>query len=152
MSGADISAPAIAFARATYPSDAQFTLQGITDLSRHASGAFDVTLTSEVLEHIKEYGKADLAMSELRRITRPGGVVVVATPNPEMPKHHGFSYEGEAPGIRALGPVSIDTGLLHSTHSWVAVGINGPRQKGSPGGSWMLARPRGRAATSSRPG
>jgi SAM-dependent methyltransferase len=38
VSGADISAPAIAFARATYPSDAQFTRQGITDLSLYASG------------------------------------------------------------------------------------------------------------------
>jgi 2-polyprenyl-3-methyl-5-hydroxy-6-metoxy-1,4-benzoquinol methylase len=200
VSGADISAPAIDFARATYPTDAQFTLQGITNLSLYATGTFDVTLTSEVLEHIKEYGKEDLAVSELRRITRPGGVVVLATPNSEMLKHHGFSYEemsrlmarhfaehvifenalvpagdaraswearlaagqvgvvvseairfdetvlrpgripevkkGEAPGIRALGPVSIDTALLHNTHSWVAVGINGP----------------GDGATSSRPG
>jgi 2-polyprenyl-3-methyl-5-hydroxy-6-metoxy-1,4-benzoquinol methylase len=186
--GADISSPAIAFATSTFPTDAEFTLQGITDLSLYATGRFDVTLTSEVLEHIKEYGKEDLAMSELRRITRPGGLVIVATPNSEMLRHHGFSFDemsrmmgrhfeehvifenalvptgdargswearlaagrvgvivseairfdetvlragqapevkkGEAPGVRVLGPISIDTSLLHNTHSWVAVGIH----------------------------
>jgi 2-polyprenyl-3-methyl-5-hydroxy-6-metoxy-1,4-benzoquinol methylase len=187
--GADVSSAAIDFARSSFPADAQFTLQGITDLSLYATGRFDVTLTSEVLEHIKEYGKEDLAMSELRRVTRPGGIVIVATPNSEMLKHHGFSFDemsrmmdrhfgehvifenalvpsgdsrgswearlaagrvgvivseairldetvlraghvpevkkGEAPGVRVLGPISIDTSLLHNTHSWVAIGING---------------------------
>ncbi len=46
-----------------------------------------------MLEHIKEYGKEDVAVSEIRRITRAGGTVIIATPNSELLPDHGFSYE-----------------------------------------------------------
>lgn len=39
---------------------------------------FDITIASEVLEHIP---RADLAVAEMKRVTRPGGLVIVTVPN-----------------------------------------------------------------------
>ena len=91
--GADISKEAIKFARSRFGDDASFTVQGITALDEFADDSFDVTVSSEVLEHIKEYRQEDMAMRELVRITRPGGLVVVGTPNSELLADHGYSFD-----------------------------------------------------------
>ncbi|MGI9179336.1 MAG: class I SAM-dependent methyltransferase [Longimicrobiaceae bacterium] len=91
--GSDISRSSIRFARSRYPDAAEFSVQGITELSGYADDSFEVTISSEVLEHIKEYGMEDQALSELKRITRPGGLLVVATPNSELTGEHGFFFE-----------------------------------------------------------
>jgi SAM-dependent methyltransferase len=91
--GADISVPAIAFAKERYADLVTFSVQPMTNMGLYHDGEFDVTISSEVLEHIKEYGKEDEALAEIRRITRPGGVVVLGTPNTELLEAHGFSYE-----------------------------------------------------------
>ncbi len=54
---------------------------------------YDLIICSEVLEHIKEYGKEDQAIEEIKRITKPGGVIVIGTPNSELLGDHGFSFE-----------------------------------------------------------
>lgn len=91
--GADISTESIAFARANYGEIAEFSVQGITDLHGFPDAFFDITTCSEVMEHIKEYGMEGRALSELRRITAPGGLIIVGTPNSEMLGGHGFSFE-----------------------------------------------------------
>lgn len=185
--GADLSRHSLDFARRHFGETTQFSEQSITDLADFASASFDMTMSSEVLEHIKEYGKEDLAVAELKRITRQGGIVLIATPNSENLRNHGFTYDemdalmrrhfsrfvifenalvptgrtkgawetrsaagrvgtivteairfdetvvvgdsppetktGMAPGRFALGPLQIDTTLLHNTHSWVVVGL-----------------------------
>jgi 2-polyprenyl-3-methyl-5-hydroxy-6-metoxy-1,4-benzoquinol methylase len=90
--GADISTKAIDFARSRFGGFAEFTVQGITDLADFRSGSFDITVSSEVLEHIKEYGRERRALQELDRVTRPGGLIIVATPNSELGGDHGFSF------------------------------------------------------------
>jgi len=91
--GCDISRQALRFAKQRYGTIAQFSEQGITDLRLYADSAFDVTISSEVLEHIKEYGLAGRAVEELKRITATGGIVVVGTPNSELLGDHGFFYD-----------------------------------------------------------
>jgi 2-polyprenyl-3-methyl-5-hydroxy-6-metoxy-1,4-benzoquinol methylase len=91
--GADISEKAIEFARSRYGHCAEFTVQGITNLAAYPDEAFDVTICSEVLEHIKEYGMERRAMQELRRITKVGGLLAMVTPNSELMPAHGFSFE-----------------------------------------------------------
>jgi 2-polyprenyl-3-methyl-5-hydroxy-6-metoxy-1,4-benzoquinol methylase len=91
--GADVSMPAIAFAKERYAHLVTFSVQPITNMRLYRDGEFDVTVSSEVLEHIKEYGKEDEALAEIKRITRPRGVVVLGTPNTELLGDHGFSYE-----------------------------------------------------------
>jgi 2-polyprenyl-3-methyl-5-hydroxy-6-metoxy-1,4-benzoquinol methylase len=90
--GADMSKPSIEFARSRYGAFAEFSVQGITNLNKYLNHSFDVTLCSEVLEHIKEYQKEDHAVKELKRITKPGGIIVIGTPNTEMIDNHGFSF------------------------------------------------------------
>lgn len=91
--GADVSQHAVRFARKHYGAFAEFTAQGMTGLTLYPDGRFDLVVSSEVLEHIKEYGKEDKAVEELKRITRPGGVLILGTPNSELLGDHGFSFE-----------------------------------------------------------
>lgn len=53
---------------------------------------FDISISSEVLEHIKEYKREEKAIEELKRITQNGGLIIIATPNSEMLGKHGFSF------------------------------------------------------------
>ncbi|HWR72709.1 MAG TPA: class I SAM-dependent methyltransferase [Nitrospirota bacterium] len=91
--GADLSEQALGYARERYGGRVEFSMQGITDLREFPDSHFGVTISSEVLEHIKEYGKEDHAIEELKRITRPGGLVILGTPNSELLGKHGFSFE-----------------------------------------------------------
>lgn len=91
--GADASRRAVLFAREHYGNLAEFSVQGITDMHSYRDGQFDLTVCSEVLEHVKEYGKEDRAVEEIKRITRPGGTIVIGTPNSELLGDHGFSFE-----------------------------------------------------------
>ena len=91
--GCDISRHAIRFARKKYGDLAEFCEQGITDLHSYNDNYFDVTISSEVLEHIKEYQMEEKAIKELKRITHTGGLIVVGTPNSEMLEEHGFSFD-----------------------------------------------------------
>ena len=91
--GADISREAIQFARSRYGDCAKFTVQGVTALDEFTDGSVDVTVSSEVLEHIKEYRLEKQAMREIMRITKPGGLIVVGTPNSELLGGHGFSFD-----------------------------------------------------------
>ena len=104
-------------------------MQGITDLNLFADNQFDLVICSEVLEHIKEYGKEDQAVNELKRITRPSGVIVIGTPNKKLLPDHGFSFEEMDPlmkkpaGLHRVGSLNVNTALLHNTHSWAIVSI-----------------------------
>jgi len=97
----DVSTKAVAFAQSRFGALAEFCVQGITDLHGYADGAFDLTISSEVLEHIKEYGLERQALRELKRVTKPGGLLVLGTPNIEMLGDHGFAFDEIA---ALLGP------------------------------------------------
>ena len=89
----DVSKSSLRFARKRFGEYARFTRQTIVDLAEYADDSFDVVFSSEVLEHIKEYALEGKAVSELHRILRPGGLLVVGTPNSELLGEHGFSYD-----------------------------------------------------------
>lgn len=93
VSGTDISKQAINFAKKRYNEFADFTIQGITDLKQYPSSSFDIVVSSEVLEHIKEYRMEQKAIQELRRITKKNGLIIIGTPNSEMLEDHGFSFD-----------------------------------------------------------
>jgi SAM-dependent methyltransferase len=90
--GTDVSRQALRFAHKHYGPDASFTRQSITDLHAYPDEFGDLVVSSEVLEHIKEYGLQSRALDELRRVTKPGGLLIVATPNSELLGEHGFSW------------------------------------------------------------
>jgi 2-polyprenyl-3-methyl-5-hydroxy-6-metoxy-1,4-benzoquinol methylase len=91
--GADASKAAVQFAKSHYGQIAEFTVQSITDLRMYDRGEFGLTICSEVLEHIKEYGLEAQAIRELKRITKTRGAIVIGTPNSELLGDHGFFFE-----------------------------------------------------------
>ncbi len=93
VEGADISRHAIAYATAHYSHLARFSIQNATKLARYADEQFDVVVCSEVLEHLKEYERERAAVAEMNRVLKPGGLLVLGTPNSEMLPDHGFEFE-----------------------------------------------------------
>lgn len=93
VSGTDISKAALQYARGKYGDKIKFTLQTAVDLKEYADDTFDVITCSEVLEHLKEYKKEEVAVSEMKRITKNNGLIILGTPNSELLKKHGFSYD-----------------------------------------------------------
>lgn len=91
--GSDISEQSIKFARSRYSDFAEFTVQGMTDMKEYPDDSFDISISAEVIEHIKEYGMEEKGIAELKRITRHKGLIIVSTPNSEMLDEHGFSFE-----------------------------------------------------------
>lgn len=90
--GADASSSSIKFAKKHFGKYAKFSIQSITNMKGFQDNIFDISITSEVLEHIKEYNMENEAVKQLQRITKPKGLIVIGTPNSEMLPDHGFSY------------------------------------------------------------
>ena len=186
--GTDASSSAIQFAKVHFGKYARLSVQSITDMKKYPSHTFDITISSEVLEHVKEYNMEHQAIKELQRVTKLNGLIIIGTPNNEMLADHGFSYieihrliknnftdfiifenalvpfgrskvrwekrlakgktgvivsekinlnetllpqdvipqikTGLKPGRYKFKSYSINTTLLHNTHSWVIIGIN----------------------------
>jgi len=186
--GSDISKQAIKFAKSQYGDFAEFTIQAVTNIEKYPDNAFDISISNEVLEHIKEYSMEKKAIHELKRITRNEGLLIIGTPNSEMLGKHGFYFDelnnlfkenfsqfcifesalvpfgkkkslwgkrlsegnvgviisgiinlsetvlpdGVHPeikkGLKAgrymFSTYSVDTTLLHNTHSWIILAIN----------------------------
>lgn len=80
--GSDISEPMLRHARRTLADPAFHPLLADIRTLPFADGAFDKTVSITALEFIAE---AQRAVAELFRVTRPGGVVVVATLNSLSP-------------------------------------------------------------------
>jgi 2-polyprenyl-3-methyl-5-hydroxy-6-metoxy-1,4-benzoquinol methylase len=91
--GSDASRSCIKFAKSKYGDWADFTVQGATDMRKYPDSFFDIAVSSEVLEHIKEYGMEQRATDELKRITKDNGLLIIGTPNSEMLGRHGFYFE-----------------------------------------------------------
>jgi len=91
--GCDLSKASIAFAKSRFGESAQFSCQPMTDMKGYPDDFADVAISSEVLEHIKEYGKEEQAILEMKRITRNGGLLMIATPNSELLGAHGFYFD-----------------------------------------------------------
>ena len=83
ITGADVDPEHIAAAKARKLSDASFEIfDGFT--LPFEDGAFDGAFVNEVMEHVVDQ---EASLGELHRVIRPGGVVVVISPN------RGFPYE-----------------------------------------------------------
>jgi 2-polyprenyl-3-methyl-5-hydroxy-6-metoxy-1,4-benzoquinol methylase len=91
--GSDISKKAIKYASSKYGDIADFIIQNVTDLKEYSDNSFDVSVCSEVLEHVKEYCKEQDAIAEIKRITNNKGLLIIGTPNSELLGQHGFSYK-----------------------------------------------------------
>ncbi len=71
---------ALAKLRLKYPSG-KFLAMNIPPLAELKDNAYDVLITFQVIEHIKDDG---LFLKELHRVLKPGGIALVTTPNRKM--------------------------------------------------------------------
>lgn len=91
--GFDISKSSIKYAKSHFNDYGTFDISSITDISQVTDSSYDITICSEVMEHIKEYNMEQRAIEELKRITKNKGLIIIGTPNTELLKNHGFSYD-----------------------------------------------------------
>lgn len=76
--GIDLSAQAIDQAKMLYKRDnLTFIVMDVTDL-KFEDGTFDVVTSFQVIEHLRDYKKH---LSEVKKVLKPGGIFIVATPN-----------------------------------------------------------------------
>jgi SAM-dependent methyltransferase/predicted nucleic acid-binding Zn-ribbon protein len=79
--GVDISAEAIAHARVSYVRDNLHYLQGAADaIPIPGQHCFDVIVSFETIEHLDATTQERFA-SEIRRLLKPDGVLLISTPN-----------------------------------------------------------------------
>jgi len=112
-----------ASARDAFSASIFFTAGSTASRSRSfADASFDGALLNEVLEHVAD---EERALAEVRRVMKPGGHVVVMSPN------RWFPVEGHNVTI---GPVRVCPAPLipwlpeRLTHSWTAARNYWPRQ------------------------
>jgi ubiquinone/menaquinone biosynthesis C-methylase UbiE len=81
--GVDISPAVAAAARKRYP-ELEATTGDVRSLA-HADAAFDVVVSNSTLDHFGSVGEIETALLELRRVLKPGGLMVVTLDNPRNP-------------------------------------------------------------------
>ncbi|RYX85483.1 class I SAM-dependent methyltransferase [bacterium] len=80
VEGVDISEEALAYARKNYTTaDVNFNLGSITNID-FEDASFDAAICFETIEHLS-LSDAQQAMKELYRVLRPGGKLLISTPN-----------------------------------------------------------------------
>lgn len=78
VSGVDISADAVDNARQTYSRANLCFIQGSCTGLPCDDASFDMVVSFETIEHHDQH---ELMVAELRRVLRPGGVMLISTPN-----------------------------------------------------------------------
>jgi SAM-dependent methyltransferase len=113
VTGTDISAEALGHARSHFARPGVRFVQAACEAMPFADAAFDLITAFEVIEHLERWPEL---LSEARRVLRPGGVLLVSTPNKayynEMraavgpnPFHcHEFEYEEFQAALRGVFP------------------------------------------------
>ena len=106
--GVDIVPTAVELARAEAP-EADVRLGSILALP-HASRSFDIVVCNDVIQHIAQ-DDAVPALTELARVTRPGGAVLVRTRGSRRPGPGYHAYDRELLALTleraGLSPVRI---------------------------------------------
>jgi 2-polyprenyl-3-methyl-5-hydroxy-6-metoxy-1,4-benzoquinol methylase len=133
--GADVSEEFLKIARTRYGGGDRTFIHMEPDVLELDSNSFDVVTCIEVIEHMEEE-QANRLLGEMLRVLRPGGALLMSTPN----------YASPWPIVENLvnrfGDVSYDH---HHITSYTPLRLSGTLQSVGYSGvevfSWMLAAP-----------
>lgn len=115
VTGVDISAAAVAHATRRYGHDSLRYFQGDCRAIPLPDASVDVVVSFETLEHISEH---EVFMTEIQRVLRPGGVLLISTPDLE-----GYNASMDVPNAfheRELSRTEF-VALLHQNFGHVAL-------------------------------
>src|SRR6185369_7011708 len=98
--GVDVSPYALRRAASDAPDAAGRLARAYVERLPFADATFDVVSAFDVLEHLHE---PDPALAEVRRVLRPGGVLVGATPDPLLFDRHEETHFSERPPSYWIG-------------------------------------------------
>lgn len=91
---------------------AEYTSGSLTQLP-FSNQNFDCCLASEVLEHIEDDRKA---VSEIARVLKPGGMLLISVPTPPAPPDPAHVREGYT--LSSLGALLEDAGFSLKRHAF----------------------------------
>ena len=119
--GVDLDAEVIAKVRAAAPAGTRFEVVDVRELP-FADDEFDYVVYFETIEHVPD---TDKVFDELARVLKPGGLLLVSTPNRDV------YLPGNPFHLRELTPNELEQALterfgsvaLLRQHTWVASGV-----------------------------
>jgi len=84
MVGVDIDEPTIEYARRAYADSGVEFEPGSCESIPYKRDSFDVVVSFETIEHIEDHA---VFLREIRRVLRPGGVLICSTPDTDVYRH-----------------------------------------------------------------
>jgi SAM-dependent methyltransferase len=121
VSGVDIDPEAVAGARSRCGDSVEVREADIRSLPFEA-GSFDLVVCWETIEHVEE---GERAIAEFHRVLRPGGVLLISSPNPAVyppgNEHHVHEYPPRE--LAALVGERFANVHRHRQHPWLASAI-----------------------------
>lgn len=128
--GVDIDRGAVAAAQRRAERSGATAVQGDLQALDFPDDSFDLVVCFETIEHL---AAPEQALAELRRVVRPGGTVIVSSPNPAVypsgNEHHLNELRPE--DLRRLVASRFETARVYLQHGWLASAIE-------PGdGAWL---------------
>jgi 2-polyprenyl-3-methyl-5-hydroxy-6-metoxy-1,4-benzoquinol methylase len=119
VTGVDLDAQTVAIADQRYGTEGLEFLEGDLSALELPEDSFDLVVCFEAIEHL---GDPAAAVAELRRLVRPGGTLVVSSPNPAAYPQGNPHHLHELAPTELLGLVEshFDNTVLHLQHAWLA--------------------------------
>jgi len=97
--GLDLSAEAVAQSRTEFPAKNLSFMQGDCCAMPFAAASFDAVVSFETIEHLREH---EVFLDEVRRVLRPGGLLIISTPDSAA-----YNAELEQPNAFHLAELSL---------------------------------------------
>ncbi len=133
LTGIDVDGGAVAESRARGERCGATVLQGDLQILELDDDSFDAAVCFETIEHLESPQRG---LAELRRVVRPGGMILVSSPNPDVYPPGNEHHRHELRPEELLGLVQEHFGCvqMYLQHAWLASAIE-PAENGSNGHS-----------------
>lgn len=131
ITGVDIDEDAVAEARSRGERCGASVFQGDLQALELPDDEFDVAVCFETIEHLDS---PERGLAELRRVVRPGGMIVVSSPNPDVypPGNEHHRYELRPEELYDLVREHFGCARMYIQHAWLASAIE-PAENGRGG-------------------